>query len=488
MVEVKKVRVAAVVVAVVAVGAGVVAPAGAAEEGLKWEPCAKVANNWSDPGDTKSECAMLAVPMDYAQPQGRKVKIAVSRRKAADPAKRRGVLVASLGGPGLGNIEDPEAFSTMGLGALAADYDVVGFDMRGTGYSDKIDCGWQDGPAVPVTASAKEKAKAGFDAYTEYNKRCTAIDLAFVKQLTTTNNARDLDSLRVALGAPKISFYGVSYGTAIGTVYRSMFDSHVDRMWLDSVMPPVMDLSAMDGSVDAVAEKGFGRFVTWLAQHDAEYHFGTTADAVHAALFALRDQLAQHPRVVDDTTVLDRQWATGQFASPQSIWDSAADDLATVRDGGVPASARPAAGARQVFGFDVNPRGLNSVQYNAMFCNEGTGGRDFEQAWGEVQAHQREYPATGGKFEIAAFCGGWPGAAQPWKPVKGSSAFEVSGHIDEGETPYSWAVDTQKAVGGSLLTVLDGQHGSLDKIPCAAKAVDFFRTGHTVSGSCAGIR
>ncbi|MEV6898095.1 hypothetical protein [Amycolatopsis sp. NPDC051372] len=79
--------------------------------------------------------------------------------------------------------------------------------------------------------------------------------------------------------APKISFYGVSYGNVIGTVYRSMFDRRVDRLWLDSVMPPVMDLSAMDGSIDAVAEKGFGRFVTWPAQHDAEYHFGTTADA-----------------------------------------------------------------------------------------------------------------------------------------------------------------------------------------------------------------
>ncbi|WP_326567413.1 alpha/beta fold hydrolase [Amycolatopsis rhabdoformis] len=426
--------------------------------------------------------------MDYAQPQGRKINVAVSRRKAADPAKRRGVLVANLGGPGLGNIEDPGAFSTMGLAAVADDYDVVGFDMRGTGYSDKINCEWQDGPSVPVTASAKEKAKAGFATYTEFNKRCTAIDPAFVKQLTTSNTARDLDSLRAALGAPKISFYGVSYGTAIGAVYRSMFDSHVDRMWLDSVMPPVMDLSTMDGSRDAVSEKRFGQLVTWLAQHDAEYHFGTTANAVHSALFTLRDQLVQHPRVIDDTTVLDGQWARGQFAMPENAWAAAADDLATVRDGGVPASAHPAAGARQLFGFDADPHGLNSVQYNAMFCNEGTGGRDFEQVWSQVQAHQREYPATGGAFEIAGFCGGWPFPAQPWKPVKGSSAFEVSGHLDEADTPYAWAVDTQKAAGGALLTVLDGQHASLDKIPCGQKAVDFFRTGRTVSGSCRGIR
>lgn len=478
-------------VASVALVAGLSATPAEAAKTLKWSPCVKITKDWPDKSDTRTECAMLTVPMDYANPQGRKIKIAVSRLKATDPAKRRGLLVVSPGGPGLFNLNAPLDFASKGLGALATDHDVIGFDPRGVGYSDKIDCTEPPFQEPPVTATPKVKAKAFFDYQAGVHKRCTAKDPAFVRRLTTANIARDLDAIRVALGESKISFFGVSFGTAVGANYRSMFDDRVDRMWLDSVMPPVMDSEAMDATFDALSEKSFAGFTAWLAQHDFEYHFGTTAEKARKTIFDLRDRLARKPIAVDKDTVLDREWITGLLGGGPQTWVSSARDLATVRDGGIPQSVRnppqPVQNSGKVFGFEDPHGGLNALQYDAIMCNDGTGGRDFEKMWADKQARMRTYPATGGTLQFGINCAGWPWPAQQWKPVRGASPLQLSGHINEYVTPYAWAVALRHAIGGTLLTIEDDVHGSLSRLPCAAKAVDFFRTGHTTGGTCPGV-
>ncbi|MFC4083024.1 alpha/beta fold hydrolase [Amycolatopsis samaneae] len=484
---------AGVIVASATMAAGLAstpAPAAPVSETLSWSLCSAVAKDW--PGgqdDKRTECAMLTVPLDYANPQGRKIKIAVSRIKAADPAKRRGVLVANPGGPGLaGNLDFPIGITNGGLGTLAADHDLIGFDPRGTSYSDKIDCRETSTPALPPTATPKEKAKAFFDRQAEDNKRCAAVDPDFTRQLTTTNIARDVDAIRAALGESKISFFGVSFGTAIGANYRSLFDGRVDRMWLDSVMPPVMDGPAMNATLDRLGEQNFGEFVPWLAKHDFEYHFGTSDEAVRKTIFALRDKLGREPRVIDDQTVLDRDWVTARLDGGPRSWISSARDLATVLEGGVPRSARPTTENARTFGFENPHGGLNSLQYNAIMCNDGTGGRDFEAMWADKLARTRAYPATGGHLQFGIYCAGWPFAARPWAPVKGNSPLQLSGHTAEDTTPYAWAVATRDAVGGTLLTIQDGQHASLSRTPCAAKAIDFFRTGRVSGGTCPGAQ
>ncbi|MFD0885347.1 alpha/beta fold hydrolase [Streptosporangium algeriense] len=477
-----------------------VADAHVGQGSLTWRTCAKTAKDWPVENDTRTECSTLTVPLDYANPQGRKVKIAVSRIRATDPGRRRGVLVISPGGPGVSNIDAPATYAAGKLGTLAVDHDLIGFDPRGVGYSDKIKCDWADpspaasaggkgtGRKPPPTASPKAKAKAEFAETAAYNRRCAAKDPAFVRQLTTTNIARDLDSIRAALGESKIGFYGVSYGTAVGVNYRSLFDDRVSAMWVDSVMPPVIDLTAMDATTDALQERRFEAFVPWLARHDTEYHFGTTDAMVRKTLFTLRDRLSRKPRAVGDGTVLDGDWVSGLLGVEPRDWISSARDLATVREGGVPLSARPAPQPAKVFGFDDNPLGLNLIQYQAIFCNEGVGGRDFERVWAATQARKATFPATGGYFERSRWCAGWPWPARPWKPVKGTSPLQLSGHIDESVTPYAWATDTWKAVGGTLLTVQDNEHASLRRLPCAAKVIDFFRTGRTATGTCPGMR
>lgn len=87
------------VLAVVAAAMAVtLAPAGASAttpDPVAWGECPKDA---AMPG---LECATLGVPLDYRHPGGETIEIAISRLRAADPRKRRGVLLTNPGGEGL---------------------------------------------------------------------------------------------------------------------------------------------------------------------------------------------------------------------------------------------------------------------------------------------------------------------------------------------------------------------------------------------------
>ena len=74
------------------------------------------------------------------------------------------------------------------------------------------------------------------------NASCGATDVAFLSQLTTPNVARDLDRVRSALGESTLHLLGVSWGTYLGTVYRTLFPSHSGRMFLDSVAEQLQTL------------------------------------------------------------------------------------------------------------------------------------------------------------------------------------------------------------------------------------------------------
>jgi pimeloyl-ACP methyl ester carboxylesterase len=59
-----------------------------------------------------------------------------------------------------------------------------------------------------------------------------------VKSITTANTARDMESIRVALGEAKLNYLGISYGTYLGMVYADLFPDKVGRFMIDSAVDP----------------------------------------------------------------------------------------------------------------------------------------------------------------------------------------------------------------------------------------------------------
>lgn len=61
------------------------------EQKPAWSPC---------DFDSEVRCATIEVPLDYANPSGKRISVAISRQAATEPEARRGVLLANPGGPG----------------------------------------------------------------------------------------------------------------------------------------------------------------------------------------------------------------------------------------------------------------------------------------------------------------------------------------------------------------------------------------------------
>ena len=98
----------------------------AGADSLEWTECV-------DPS-LVGECATLAVPLDYADPAGPTIDVALFRRRAT--RTRVGVLIVNPGGPGGSGVQ----FASDARDVFPSEFDVIGFDPRGIWRSQPIDC------------------------------------------------------------------------------------------------------------------------------------------------------------------------------------------------------------------------------------------------------------------------------------------------------------------------------------------------------------
>ena len=259
---------------------------------LAWRSCDQVA--------PRLQCASLRVPLNYARPGGRKITLALTRLPAtAPPGQRQGVLLVNPGGPG-GPGRSMAANVGQGLDpSVAADYDIIGFDTRGTGASVPAlhcDPGFFARPRpdyIPATRAAERTLVSRARGYAADCQRKYGWLLPY---MTTRDIARDLDSIRVALGQKQISYFAFSYGTYIGQVYATMFPGRVRRMVLDSTVDPAGVWYTDNLHQDYAFQGRIEAFFSWAARYDSTYRLGATAAAVSQSWHAARQRLAGPPR------------------------------------------------------------------------------------------------------------------------------------------------------------------------------------------------
>ena len=77
----------------------------------------------------KFECATLEVPLDYDEPDGETIELALIRLPAGDPSRRIGSLLLNPGGPGASGVEFlPQFALTDGCSTIRDRFDLVSFD------------------------------------------------------------------------------------------------------------------------------------------------------------------------------------------------------------------------------------------------------------------------------------------------------------------------------------------------------------------------
>lgn len=119
--------------------------------------------------------------------------------------------------------------------ALRQAADVIAFDQRGTGLSDRAPaCTSRQTLSLDQPFTREITAPLMIRAVTECAAfwRQQGVDLA---GYNTAESARDLDDLRRHLGADRISLWGISYGTHLALAALKEMPDHIDRIALSSV-------------------------------------------------------------------------------------------------------------------------------------------------------------------------------------------------------------------------------------------------------------
>ncbi|HEY1344332.1 MAG TPA: alpha/beta fold hydrolase, partial [Streptosporangiaceae bacterium] len=226
------------------------------------------------------QCASLQVPLDYRHPAGRKITLAVSKVPATAPAaQQQGDLLVNPGGPGASGLSLAAEVATGLDPTVSSEYNIIGFDPRGVGSSVpalRCDPSFFAGVQpdyIPANAHAERVLLARAKGYAADCQRRYGWLLPF---MTTADTARDMDSIRAALGEQKISYFGYSWGTYLGQVYATLFPGRLRRMVLDSVVNPQGVWYADNIAQDYAFEGRIRAFFSWIAAHDAVYHLGST--------------------------------------------------------------------------------------------------------------------------------------------------------------------------------------------------------------------
>ena len=245
-----------------------------------------------------AQCGYVVVPLDYNHPNGTKIQLAVSRVKHKTPdSQAQGPMLVNPGGPG-GSGLIYSIFGEFVPHGAGDSYDWIGFDPRGVGASrPSLSCipdfdGYNRPPYVPVTRQIErvwlQRSKA-------YARACDANQHALLRHLKTTDSARDMESIRKALGAPQINYYGFSYGTYLGQVYGTLYPNRFRRVVFDSIVNAKRVWYDANLDQDFAFNKTIKEFFQYVADHNSTWHLGTTEAAVERLYYRELHKLNGHP-------------------------------------------------------------------------------------------------------------------------------------------------------------------------------------------------
>lgn len=190
---------------------------------------------WADcPEQRGVECASVIVPLDWDEPDGQAITLAMARKRGS--GDHVGTLFVNPGGPGGSGRSMAASFDL----SPYPGHDVIGWDPRGSGGSTPVVCGdqaqtdaYNAADPTPANAGQLNALKAASQAFAE---QCRASSGVLLDHISTIDTARDLDYLRWLVSDEKLTFLGISYGTFIGATYAELYPQRVGRMVLDSAV------------------------------------------------------------------------------------------------------------------------------------------------------------------------------------------------------------------------------------------------------------
>lgn len=418
-----------------------------------WTRCGEL------PGEVR-ECSTLPVPLDYSEPDGPTIELALARIPARGPGERMGSILVDPGGPGISGVDEILTLPSQLSDAVEARYDIVGWDRRAVGKSSPLWCRtpgemstyaralasaqWSTTDNSPEVAQWAAQARAFSDG-------CEDRSAELVGHIGTRDSARDMESIRMALGEPAMNYVGWSHGTKLAALYIDTYPQNVGRMVLDSAIDPSLSIDEYNRGQSQALEAQLMRFVDYCAASgDCPLPGEHTA-----ATAALKAYLMSLPAASDDPTTATRADAMAALAEAMYIPpDSFPVLLQALRD----AMAGDGSGLIDIGGLRDATSNRTQALY-AINCYDSTPTPDVAGTAALAAEWDADTPIFGSANAWGGLrCNTFP-AHDPIGPkrVRGAGAppVIVVGAVDDGATPIAWSRALAEQLVSARLVVAD---------------------------------
>jgi pimeloyl-ACP methyl ester carboxylesterase len=438
---------------------------------IEWKPC-------DGSTSTEVECGNIEVPFDYADPEQGSFVLFVKRHNAASPADRIGSMMVNPGGPGFGGsslADDAQYYFSQDL---IDRFDIIAWDPRGTGESTPaVDCvdtfdeyfGLDSPPETP------EEKQALIDASQAFNDKCAENSGTILPYISTMASAQDINSLRLALGEEKVSFFGFSYGSELGTTWATMFPETVRAIVVDGAVDPNAS-SVQEGMNQA---KGFeGQLATFLKQCSEKttcaFHNGGKAEAAFDQL--VLDIDVTPLEVSKDRTPVTQGvlfTAVAQAMYSDYYWPQLSEALSEAQSG-------DGKGILQLYDDyyqrkDDGTYGNELEAFLAISCLDDPGATSTKEVDSHIEDFIAAAPRLGGNFAYGYSCALWPVEQAAKVNITGKDAgpIVVVGTTGDAATPLESTRKMAQGLEQGILIVVDAnQHTGYGANSCVVKAVD----------------
>lgn len=438
---------------------------------LNWQPC-------TDSAQKGFQCATAQVPLDYQNPSGKSIQLAVIKRPATDQSRRIGSLFFNPGGPGGPGTEDLPAWLSQFPTQLPQRFDLISFDPRGIGASTPVQCFDNADQAQSFYAKLPQgfpvgeaETKNWIWGYTRLGQLCEQKSGNLLAHVSTAEVAKDMDLLRRAVGDPMFNYIGLSYGTILGATYANLFPTKVRAMVLDGNVDPMAwnnggkDKASLDITLRIGSDFGSARM--WKKLLDLCGQVSTdrcafsagSAQKTQAKYADLLEKLRKQPVVINGATItyavlvnalFGDLFTVQEFSGFRGVQRAA---LLLQKAWEAPPATSPAPSTIPVIAPDVG--------FFSVGCADTINPRD-PQAWRQLAVTAFKRAGAFGTFQSwsDSACATWPAVSAdrytgPYnRPT--ANPILVIGNTFDPDTPYENSVAMARELARARLLTVDG--------------------------------
>lgn len=417
-----------------------------------WEPC-------------RSEffCATVKVPLDYREPTGETIDLALLKVPAS--GERIGSLVVNPGGPGAPGTDYAAAAGQVFGKPLRQRFDIVGFDPRGVGDSRPVDCLSDEELTAYIAADpdpdTPEEERAYAELVDRFGTGCVERSGELAAHVSTIEAARDMDVIRSALGETTLTYFGASYGTKLGATYAELFPANVGRFVLDGAVDPSLGTREVNLQQAEGFETALRAYVENCIDSSDNCFLGESLDTALGTIQDLMDRIDADPLPAGNGRELTEGDAFLGLALPlysRDYWMILSQALKEALDGRGATLMQLSDLYNDRSGGKYNNNSAEAIY--AINCLDDPWAITADEVDQEIPAFTEVSPTFGRVFAwMNTSCGGIKvESSEPPVEIRaeGAAPIVVVGTTRDPATPYRWAEALAEQLESGVLVSRDG--------------------------------